>query len=605
MTVHRVRTRVAPATAACGLAAAAAALVVLGWPAAGPARAAAASTAPTVVVSPLPGTPDANPGTQISFLGVPASHLRDVVVQGSRSGRHGGRLRYYSTHTGGSYLPSHPFIPGERVTVSATVVGYGAPARIGTSFGVSAPYTLPAPKSRAPVPVTTTNVLRFHSRHDLVPPAVTVKTPAADPTLGDVLISPDSGPGQAGPMIVSPAGKLVWFDPLASGTTAFDLNVQSYQGVPVLTWWQGSVVEGHGQGADMIESSHYTPIATVHAGNGLYADLHDFQITPTGTAWITAYAPQHMDLAAVKGPSDGLIDDGVVQEIDIKTGLVMFEWHALGHVSITDSYATVPKATSTVFDYFHLNSIDPLPNGNLLISSRNTWATYLINGTTGALIWRLGGKQSSFALGTGVSFAWQHDAELLPDGTISLFNNEASPAEAKESSALDIAVDLAAGTATLVHQFTYPGQGILSESQGDVQLLANGDSFVGWGQAGEISEFSSSGALTFDMQVASPTSTYRAFRYVWNAQPVTAPALVAATPGKTSTELYASWNGATTVADWKVLAGATAKTLATVGTVASAGFETAISAPTTAPFVRVQALSAGGAVLSSSAVIKS
>jgi hypothetical protein len=605
MTLHRVRTRVAPGTAAACTLAAAAALVVLGWPAAGPAAAAAASTAPTVVISPLPGTPDANPGTQISFLGVPASHLRDVVVEGSRSGRHSGHLRYYSTHTGGSYLPSHPFVAGERVTVSATVVGYGAPARIGTSFGVSDPYTLPAPTRRAPVAVTSTNVVRFHSRHDLVPPAVTVKTPAADPTLGDVLISPDSGPGQAGPMIVSPAGKLVWFDPLASGTTAFDLNVQSYEGVPVLTWWQGSVVEGHGQGADMIESSHYTPIATVHAGNGLYADLHDFQITPTGTAWITAYAPQHMDLSAVKGPSDGLIDDGVVQEIDIKTGLVMFEWHALGHVSIADSYAMVPKVSSTVFDYFHLNSIDPLPDGNLLISSRNTWATYLIDGTTGALIWRLGGKQSSFALGTGVSFAWQHDAELLPDGTISLFNNEASPAEAKESSALDIALDSAAGTATLVHQFTYPGQGILSESQGDVQLLANGDSFVGWGQAGEISEFSSSGTLTFDMQVATPTSTYRAFRYQWNAQPVTAPALVAATPGKSSTELYASWNGATTVAGWRVLAGTSAKTLATVATVAATGFETAISAPTTAAFLRVQALSASGAVLSSSAVIKS
>ena len=603
MTSYGVRARAVPATAAGCLLAAAAALMVLGWPATG--SAAAATTAPTVVVSPLPGTPDADPGTQISFLGAPVSHLRDVVVKGSRSGLHSGRLRYYSTHTGGSFLPSHPFDPGERVTVSATVVGYGAPTRIGTSFGVSSPYTLPPSKGRAPVPVTTTNVLRFHSRHDLLPPAVTVKTPPADPTLGDVLISPDSGPGQAGPMIVSPGGKLVWFDPLPSGTAAFDLNVQSYQGVPVLTWWQGAVVEGHGQGADMIESSHYTPIATVRAGNGLYADLHDFQITPQGTAWITAYAPQHIDLSSIHGPRDGLIDDGVVQEIDIKTGLVMFEWHALGHVAIADSYATVPKADSTVFDYFHLNSVDPLADGNVLISSRNTWATYLINGTTGALIWRLGGKQSSFDLGTGVSFAWQHDAEMLPDGTISLFNNEASPAEATESSALDIAVDTGAGTATLVHQFTYPGQGILSESQGDVQLLANGDSFVGWGQDGEISEFSSSGALTFDMQVATPTSTYRAFRYVWNAQPVTAPAVVAASPGKSATELYTSWNGATTVASWRVLAGASPRRLATVGTFPSTGFETAISAPTTAAFVRVQALSASGAVLRSSAVIKS
>ena len=566
--------------------------------------AAGATGAPNVVISPLPGTPDANPGTQISFLGVPAADLQNIVVTGSISGTHAGSLLQYSTHNGGSFVPTSAFSAGEHVTVSATLAGYGAPVHIGTSFDVSSPYVLPPTAPTTPVKATTKNTMRFHSRHDLEPPTVSVTTRASDPGLGDVFVSPDDGAGQPGPMIVSPTGKLIWFDPLASGTTAFDLNVQSYEGSRVLTWWQGQVVEGHGQGADVIESDHYTLLATVHAGNGLYADLHDFQITPTGTAWITAYAPQHIDLSSVTGPRDGLIDDGVVQEIDIKTGLVMFEWRALGHIAISDSYATVPKAHATVFDYFHLNSVDPLADGNVLISSRNTWATYLINGTTGALIWRLGGKQSSFNLGSGVSFAWQHDAEMLPDGTISLFNNEASPAEATESSALDIAVDTDAGTATLVHQFTYPGQGILSESQGDVQLLANGDSFVGWGQAGEITEFSSSGALTFDMQVATPASTYRAFRYVWNGQPVTAPAVVAATPGKSATELYTSWNGATTVAAWRVLAGASRRKLATLGTFPSTGFETAISAPTTAAFIRVQALSASGAVLRSSGVIK-
>ena len=95
------------------------------------------SSAPTVVVSPLPGTRDANPQTQISFLGVAASGLRDIVVVGSRSGRHTGRLVSYSTHTGGSFLSSHPFDSGESVTVSATVVGYGPPTRVGTEFRVS------------------------------------------------------------------------------------------------------------------------------------------------------------------------------------------------------------------------------------------------------------------------------------------------------------------------------------------------------------------------------------------------------------------------------------------------------------------------------------
>ncbi|HZV26238.1 MAG TPA: arylsulfotransferase family protein, partial [Acidothermaceae bacterium] len=592
-----------------GVASVAAAVALLGAVAvalsAPPAGASAAPNAPPEVISPLPGTPDANPATQISFLGAPASRLRNIVVRGSQSGAHPGSLIYYSTHTGGSFMPSRPFDPGERVTVSAAIVGYGAPVQISTTFTVGTPYALPSPAPAKPVAGTPSTVMRFHSRHDLEPPTVTVTTPALDPTLGDIFVSPDSGPGQAGPMIVTPEGTLVWFDPMPSGATAFDLNLQTYHGTPTLTWWQGHVVEGHGQGVDMIESVHYTPIATVRAGNGLYADLHDFQITSQGTAWITAFAPEHWNLSAYTGPPKGLIDDGVVQEIDIKTGLVMFQWDALGHVAIADTHVHIPGSQTTVLDYFHVNSIDPLPDGDLLISSRNTWATYLVSETTGAVIWQLGGKHSSFTLGAGVSFAWQHDAQLLPDGTISVFNNDASPPEAKQSSVLDIALDPTARTATLVRQITYPGQGILSDSQGDVQLLPNGDDFVGWGQAGEVSEFTPTGPLTFDMHLATPASTYRAFRYPWDAQPATRPALAAGTRGSGVTELYASWNGATDVASWRVLAGSSPTTLATIGTYPSTGFETAILAPTTAPYIRVQALSAAAAVLRSSNVLKS
>ena len=111
----------------------------------GPAVARAASPPsppPTEVISPLPGTPDASPDTQISFLGAPASQLRNISVVGSRSGTHSGRLRFYSTHTGGSFLPTRPFIAGETVTVKAQIVGNGAPLTVGTTFTVSQPVTL-------------------------------------------------------------------------------------------------------------------------------------------------------------------------------------------------------------------------------------------------------------------------------------------------------------------------------------------------------------------------------------------------------------------------------------------------------------------------------
>jgi hypothetical protein len=431
---------------------------------------------------------------------------------------------------------------------------------------------------------------------------VTVTTPAANPALGDILLSPDSGPGQNGPMIVAPSGQLVWFMPLPKSQAAFDLQVQSYRGQPALTWWQGEIIGGHGQGTDVIDNTRYQRLATVHAGNGLDADLHDFEITPQGTAWITAYAPQHWDLSADRGLRAGLIDDGVVQEIDIATGLVMFEWHALGHIAIASSYKHAPREDGDVLDFFHLNSIDPLSDGDLLISSRNMWAVYLISGTTGAVEWQLGGRSSTFTLGAGVRFAWQHDATLLPNGTITLFDNEAGPEEASQSRAVDIAIDPTSQTASLVNQITYPGAGIIAESQGNIQELSNGDSFVDWGQAGEISEFSPGDTLTFDMHLSAPANSYRAFRESWQAQPATRPALAVRAAGR-RTEVWASWNGATNVTAWRVLAGNSQHRLHIVGTYPASGFETAVSAPTAKRLVRVQALGDGRVLLRNSPLI--
>jgi hypothetical protein len=248
--------------------------------------------------------------------------------------------------------------------------------------------------------------------------------------------------------------------------------------------------------------------------------------------------------------------------------------------------------------------VQPVAGGYVLISSRNTWTTYLIDQATGAIVWRLGGKQSTFDLGSGVHFAWQHDAKLQPNGTISLFDNESFPDEASQSRAVDIALDDGTHTASLVEQYTYPGAGILSESQGDTQPLPNGDVFVGWGQVGEATEFDSAGAVTFDLRLPAPTGSYRAFRFPWSGQPRTRPALRAATPGRKVTQLWASWNGATDVAAWRVLAGGSPGALKPVRTYRSRGFETAITAPTTARYLVVQALSVKGAVLRNSDIAR-
>ena len=229
--------------------------------------------------------------------------------------------------------------------------------------------------------------------------------------------------------------------------------MQTYDGQRDLTFWQGRVPDlGFGLGEDIVMNSHYQTVATVRGGNGLEADLHDFQITPRGTAYITAYNPIRCDLSSAGGPRNGVIIDTAVQEIDMRTGLVRWEWHSLDHVDVNESETSPP--TSTPWDWFHLNSIDPQPDGNVLISARSTWAAYEIQGGSGNILWRLGGLKSSFKMGPGTETAWQHDGRLLPGGDVTLFDDGSDPPVHSQSRAVRIALDLkthTSGAARRIH----------------------------------------------------------------------------------------------------------------------------------------------------------
>ncbi len=445
----------------------------------------------------------------------------------------------------------------------------------------------------------------FLSRPDLHPPTVTVTASSPAVAQGDEFVAPYKGPGQAGPMILDPAGGLLWFKPLPTGTSATDFRVQEYLGEPVLTWWQGDVtVHGFGLGEDVIADSTYTDIAHVKAGNGLQADLHEFQLTPQGTALLTAYDPILCSLARAGGSADGAVVDAVFQEIDVKTGLVMYQWTSIAHVGLRESYA-LAEGTSTAepFDFFHINSINVDRDGSLLVSSRNTWTVYNINSSTGQINWRLGGRHSSFRAGPGTGTAWQHDSRELGNGTISIFDNGAYPKVHGQSRGIVVEINPQNRTVTLVKRFVHV-PALLAESQGNVQALPNGDWFLGWGQIADFSELGPEGNLLFDAHFPSNTQSYRDFRFPWTGTPAHGPAFAftAAAGGGT---VYASWNGATLVSSWVVLAGASPASLTAVSQVPRSGFETAIALPagTTGPYLQVRALDATGAVLGASAAI--
>jgi hypothetical protein len=561
-----------------------------------------AAVANAVAVSPQPGTPDASASTQISFLGPAGTHVSDVRAVGSHSGSHSGVLRAYSTGTGESFLPAHPFRVGERVTVSAKVTTPAGASEAHTSFLIASQFTVP----QTPFPNNPGDqhaVQHYSTAPTFTPSSVSLTIPAKPGAApGDLFMAPYQGEGTPGPMIVDQQGNLVWFHPLPKGDDATNFQVQQYDGQPVLTWWQGHILEvGFGQGEDMIYNSHYQQIGVIRAGNGYHADLHEIHITPEGTAWIDEFDPIHLNLSSMHGLSNGILSDSVVQEIDIKTGLVMWEWHALGHIPISESNNPVPKADYP-WDYVHINSISQGTDGDVLVSSRNTWTLYDVSIDGGSVRWRLGGAHSSFKMGSGTRTYWQHDAQWQPGGLISVFDNGSDPPKEKQSRGLLLDPNLATHTVSLVKQFVNPTKTLLASSQGDTLNLPAGDWLMGYGGLPNFTEYDSSGQVLLDGMLGKNVQDFRTYLSTWQGQAPGAPTVVVNTSGDAPLASV-SWNGATEVASWQVLAGPTPTVLAPVASAAKAGFQTTIALPRGVAYVRVQALNSAGGVIGTSAAV--
>ena len=446
---------------------------------------------------------------------------------------------------------------------------------------------------------------RFHSRPDLKPPLVTVNTPARGTTDGYVLLAPKRAVAQAGPMILDDRGEVVWFRPLETMAVA-DFRAQRYGGRPVLTWWRGRAPRGVGDGHYVIVDESYNEIATVTAGNGLTGDIHEFLITERDTALITIYERKPWDLSPVGGPKDGEIFDGVIQELDIATGRVLYEWRSSDHIAIEESTMKAPPAAqgeaAPPFDYFHVNSVAEDLDGDLLVSARHTNGVYKISKQDGRVLWRLGGKRSDYAMGPGTRFALQHDARRQPDGTLTLFDNAAKGKGAR-SRVLVLALDDDRRRATLERSYEHPDE-LFAETQANAQFLPNGHVLVGWGQAPYVTEFDRAGEVLFDLRFGGEgADSYRAYRAEWTGRPADDPALAATRAEDGRVTAYASWNGATEVARWQLVAGPDARRLHPVATVPKAGFETELTARTAEPFVRVRALAADGTVLGTSRAV--
>ncbi len=412
--------------------------------------------------------------------------------------------------------------------------------------------------------------------------------------------------GQSGPLILDRNLQPVWFQPVPEKVLAVNLEQQTYGGRPALSWWQGKVTNTGATetGEDVVVDQHYRVIARLKATGGWVLTLHEFLIEGED-AWVTANRNIPMNLSRYGGAYNGALVDAAVQEYNLKTGRLLRNWDALEHIPLSQSEATLPT-NGFPWDAYHINSIDISQKGEFLVSMRNTWAAYLVDAASGRIQWTLGGRGSSFKFGPGAHFEWQHDVRLQGASQVSMFDDHCcqqkgggtSVPATGPSRGLLLNVDQQTRTASLASQYGNH-EGFESEYMGDTQPLKNGNVFVGWGSQGYFSEFSQSGKLLFEAELPGPDLSYRTTLGQWEGQPLTPPAGAARRSGA-GTTVYASWNGATQVASWRVLAGSGAGPMRTVANAPRSGFETAITVPQGYNSFAVQALTANGRVAGAS-----
>jgi hypothetical protein len=456
----------------------------------------------------------------------------------------------------------------------------------------------------------TAGAYTFESAPALHPPIVQVTTRVEDGSLApgylmlanfyDLTRPPLVG--QSGPLLLDSRLQPVWFRPVPTNVVAGNLEAQTYDGQPVLTWWQG-VLSNTGateSGEVVVVDRHYRTVARLHGAAGWIITLHELVIHGHD-AWVTANKNIPMNLTKYGGANNGALVDSAVQEYDLRTGRLLYTWDARDHIPLSDSHTLAP-ANGFPWDAYHVNAISLEPGGRFLVSMRDTWAAYEVAASTGRILWTLGGKHSTFSFGPGAAFQWQHDVVQQPNGRITLFDDACCQitgagtylAPDGPSRGLELALDRATRRATVVKSYAHGG--FAAAYMGSMQPLANGNVVVGWGALPFVSEYARSGKLLLDGVLPAPDLSYRARLGRWVGLPSQPPALAVRTSGGRTT-VYASWNGATQLAAWQVLAGPSATHLAVVASALRAGFETAVPVTGQHAVYVVEALDADGKVI--------
>ncbi|CUM50773.1 unnamed protein product [Debaryomyces tyrocola] len=440
-----------------------------------------------------------------------------------------------------------------------------------------------------------------------------------------------------GPHIYDKEGNLIW---TAYGLPQVISNFQPIQyhrnssNTTGLSYWTGAMSDvGLGFGSYREMDNSYRITKNLGLQSPFLHDFHEFHDFGDGTAAFSTYQAIQYNLSTWESSmEEGWVYQNVLIEIDSSTDEVLFQWNSIEHIPISESLVLEQmddgkgKSNERPFDYLHMNSIDKDSDGNYLISCRHTWSLYYIDGKSGDLIWTLNSNPegtTNWDVDDDATFAYQHDArfvdaELIGEKSndsvryISLFDNESNgrTPEGFRDRSRGIILKL---TTTKINSFTTKSNDTIGKvelfqeyksgdaiddvctSQGSVQVLDNGNVFVGWGSKAGVSEYTVDGDKIFEAVPKDDTNSYRAFKGNWTGKPSQDPAIVAtAFESNSSTVMYFSYNGATEVKKYNLYGGNSTSDMSKVTQVDKDGFQGIYTAKEFYPYVKIEALDGDG-----------
>jgi hypothetical protein len=250
---------------------------------------------------------------------------------------------------------------------------------------------------------------------------------------------------------------------------------------------------------------------------GSKADDHDLEPLGRGRYLAGTYVQrQHVDTSAYGGSPDATVTDAELQEVAPGRELE-WSWNTADHISLAETGRNWPFVSQSrglyPNDLVHWNSIDA-DRGAVVASFRHLDAVYKIRRASGNIAWKLGGTHTRKSLEVRHDphpyvFGNQHDARVLPDGSVTVFDNRTNLADSQPRAAR-YRIDPRRGTATMIEQIKDPAV-TASYWGGSARRLPGGDWLIDWGAnvTGTIGGYTSSGEPTFRLTTVGEPS-YRA-----------------------------------------------------------------------------------------------